>query len=100
MTVVFSPAAEQDLEEIGDYIARDDPIRALSFVGEMRERCRNMAATPEAAPLREDILPGVRMIVHGNYLIFYRFNEHRHEVRIERILHGARDLHALLKSTE
>ena len=29
---VFSPLAESDLEEIGDYIARDNPRRALTSV--------------------------------------------------------------------
>ncbi len=31
MKLVFSPKAADDLEEIGDYIARDNPARALSF---------------------------------------------------------------------
>ena len=35
----FSPLAELDLEEIGDYIARDNPPRALSFIEEIRARC-------------------------------------------------------------
>jgi plasmid stabilization system protein ParE len=33
----FSPAAERDLEEIADYIAQDNPQRALSFVVELRQ---------------------------------------------------------------
>lgn len=32
----LAPLAEQDLEAIGDYIARDNPRRALSFVHELR----------------------------------------------------------------
>lgn len=35
MKLVFSPKAAEDLEEIGDYIARDNPQRALSFVAEI-----------------------------------------------------------------
>jgi len=34
--VVLSNQAEIDLEEIGDYIAADNPVRAVSFVREMR----------------------------------------------------------------
>jgi plasmid stabilization system protein ParE len=37
MTLVFSPKAAEDLEEIGDYIARDNPQRAVSFIEEYRE---------------------------------------------------------------
>jgi toxin ParE1/3/4 len=32
MQCVFSPLAEFDLEEIGDYIARDNSSRAVSFI--------------------------------------------------------------------
>jgi plasmid stabilization system protein ParE len=39
MRVLLSPAAERDLEAIGDYIAEDNPARALTFIGEIRRRC-------------------------------------------------------------
>ena len=39
MQCVFSPLAEFDLEEIGDYIASDNPPRAVSFIREIRELC-------------------------------------------------------------
>jgi plasmid stabilization system protein ParE len=94
MKVVLSPAAESDLEEIGDYIARDNPHRAVSFIREIRERCLTIATAPNAAPLREKILGGVRMVPHGGYLIFYRALNS--EIRIERILHGARDIQQLM----
>jgi plasmid stabilization system protein ParE len=38
MQRVFSPLAEHDIEEIADYIALDDPRRAVSFIREIRER--------------------------------------------------------------
>jgi plasmid stabilization system protein ParE len=37
--VVITEEAEADLERIGDAIAMDKPLRALSFVRELRERC-------------------------------------------------------------
>ena len=92
MTVVFSPVAETDLEDIGDYIARANPRRAVTFVREIRDRCNAIAGAPEAAPSREDIAPGIRMQVHGNYLVFYRIQVA--VIRIERILHGAQDVGA------
>ncbi len=95
MNVIFSPLSENDLEAIGDYIAADNPHRAVSFIREMHEHCQKIADMPEAAPLREDIMPNVRMAAHGNFLIFYRVVEQ--DVRIERILHGARNIQALLQ---
>ena len=90
---VFSRKAEADLEAIGDHIARDNPRRALSFVRELRERCRDIIQYPKAAPLRLDLGRGVRMVVFRDDLIFYRHSNRG--VIIERILHAARDIQAL-----
>jgi plasmid stabilization system protein ParE len=40
MRLRFSRRAEAALEEVADYIARDNPMRAASFVRELRKRCR------------------------------------------------------------
>jgi len=88
MKCIFSRFAELDLEEIADYIARDNPRRALSFIGEIRERCRIIVAFPEGAPLREELGAGIRVVPFGRYLIFY--TAHPDLVRIERILSGSR----------
>jgi toxin ParE1/3/4 len=92
MRCVFSPAAERDLEEIGDYIARDNPRRAVSFIAEMEERCLLIVQTPHGLPLREDLATGIRMAIFGRYLIFYTVHEDADELRVERILHSARDI--------
>jgi toxin ParE1/3/4 len=60
MQCVFSPLAEFDLEEIGDYIARDNPARAVSFIRDIREKCIKITAMPEAAPLRHELGEGIR----------------------------------------
>jgi len=93
MKCEISPLAESDLEEIGDYIARDNPARAVSFVREIRERCIKIADDPKAAPLRHELGEGIRMVVFGRYLIFYSADFE--SVRIERILHGARNIPVL-----
>ncbi|MDK9721629.1 MAG: type II toxin-antitoxin system RelE/ParE family toxin [Rhodospirillales bacterium] len=95
MNLVFSPAAEADLEEIGDYIALDNPLRAISFIQDIRDHCQVIVRTPEAIPLRDDLLPGIRMSVHGRYLIFHHVDNN--SVRIERILHGARNIAGLIE---
>ncbi|MCX7097612.1 MAG: type II toxin-antitoxin system RelE/ParE family toxin [Methylococcales bacterium] len=88
MNCFFSTAAEFDLEEIADYIARDNPRRALSFIAEIRERCQKIVIFPEAAPLHEEFGTGIRLIPFGRYLIFYTV--HPDTVRIERILSAFR----------
>jgi len=94
--LLLSPLAAADLEEIGDYIARDNPVRAASFVAELEAKCRAVAATPELYPARTDLAPGLRMAVHGRYLVLYRDLPGENAVRIERVLHGARNLSRLI----
>ena len=48
---------------------------------------------PLAYAAREDLAPGLRMAAMGRYVIFFRVLGD--VVRIERVLHGARDLLAL-----
>jgi toxin ParE1/3/4 len=86
--LVLSPRAQLDLEEIGDYIARDNPAPALSFLEELRAHCERVVRMPAAYPAREDLGGGVRMAVHGRYLILFRTDGET--VRIERFLHSAR----------
>ena len=88
----LSPLAEFDLEEIGDYIARDNPRRALSFIEEIRARCRLILQTPHGAPLRAELGEGLHIVPFGRYLIFYTVHKTADEVRVERILHAARDI--------
>lgn len=90
MHCIFSVIAELDLEEIGDYIARDNPERAVSFIQEIRGHCLKITAYPEAAPPRPELCEGIRMVPFGRYLIFYTV--HADHVRVERIIHGARNI--------
>jgi toxin ParE1/3/4 len=95
MIVEFTAAAEADLEAIGDYIAEDNPVRAISFVRELHRSCTELAAMPEAWP----IIPryahhGIRRRVHGRYLIFYRVAAD--QIVVLHVLNGAMDVEAIL----
>ena len=85
----FSPEARRDLVEIGDYIARDSLINARRFVAKLREQCKRIGERPLAYPFR-DKDAGIRFAPLGRYLIFFRVTDDT--VRIERILHSARNL--------
>jgi toxin ParE1/3/4 len=95
LKVRVSSRADSDLERIGDVISLDNPHRAVSFVRELRGKCKNLGSHPFAYPA-VDHRPetGLRRRVHGNYLIFYRVLDG--EVVIVRILHGAMDYQRLL----
>jgi toxin ParE1/3/4 len=91
----ITAAAEADLEAIGDWIARDSPTRALSFVAELRDACMTIAHLPTGyAIVSRYERFGVRRRVYGNYLVFYRVGPSAIEVL--HVLHGARDYEAIL----
>ena len=91
----FSPEAEADLLEIALYIAADDPQRALQYVEELEARCTDLLEFPQAGRARPELAPNLRSKPHGRYVIFYTSGAET--VRIERILHGARDVEGELR---
>ena len=90
MRCTFSEQAERDLEEIGDYIARDNPVRAESYVDELMDFCLHLAQPPE---FRRVIVTlkgrGLRRALFGNYQIYY-FTLADRWVWVAHIRHGAR----------
>jgi toxin ParE1/3/4 len=98
MIVIINPEAEEDFDRIGDTIAEHNPPRAITFIAELRRRCEALAHTPRRFPL----IPryekkGVRRVVHGNYLIFYRIDAQK--IDVLRILHGAMNYEKILFPT-
>ncbi|MEX6505521.1 type II toxin-antitoxin system RelE/ParE family toxin [Jiella sp. M17.18] len=91
--LVYAPEALADLREIALFIAADNPKRAVSFVAELEKKAAIAARRPSSFRERLGLAPGLRAIVHGRYLIF--FWELAEEVRVVRVLHGARNLSVL-----
>ncbi|MDQ6938889.1 MAG: type II toxin-antitoxin system RelE/ParE family toxin [Verrucomicrobiota bacterium] len=91
-----------DLEELGAYIATDNPPAAGEVVSELRRAFEQLAQMPQigvtvkkiktSEPLRVWLSPAF-----SNYLIFYR--ELSDGAEIVRVLHGARDLQRILKES-
>jgi toxin ParE1/3/4 len=97
MQLQITPLAANDIEEIGDYIAEDNPIRAESFVSELRAQCEKICTNPTGYRQRPDLAKFLRSCAHGNYVIFFEYKVD--QVTIIRVLHGARDIPELLKDT-
>jgi toxin ParE1/3/4 len=95
MRLEFSRFVESDLEAIADYIAQDNPKRAVSFIREIRERIRAVGKNPLIYRLRSELGNDARMAVMGRYVILFRVVGEI--VRIERVVYGGRDLLALLE---
>jgi len=89
---VISPLAEQDIESIGDYIAQDNPRRALTFIIELRSQCAKIAISPKACRSRPELGENIHSCAYGNYVIF--FHDSPIGLCIVRVLHGAMDIEA------
>ena len=90
MRVCFTPLAATDLENIADYIALDNPHRAISFVQEIKLQCQKIGLAPSAYSTRSEIAPGLRSCAFSRYVIFFQMEPDH--VLIARILHSAMDL--------
>ena len=86
----------RDLEDIGDWIAQDDPNTADRFTAELGAKARQIAAMPHAFPLVPELARrGLRKRSYRHYMIFYRVT--RTTVTIVRILRHSRDYSTLLR---
>jgi len=93
----YLPVAEEDLNEIVDYLLEYSIDAANNFIDELEGLEEQLSSFPESAPLMRDRKlrnRGYRVSVVGEYLLFYTL---RNEcVFVMRIIHGKRDYLALL----
>ncbi len=86
----FTQLARADFLDIGDYIAKDNPIAAFDFVSRLQERCILLADHPGTGRKRGEIAPTIRSATEGEYVIFYR--ELTDGIEVMRVIHSKRDL--------
>ena len=90
--------AENDLVEIGTFIAKDSPIHAARFIAAIEEHCRILATYPLIGRTRGELLPGIRSITYGHYTILYCILENT--VEVLRVIHSARDIKRMLRKDQ
>jgi toxin ParE1/3/4 len=90
LPVVRTPRAQQDFEAIVECLDEHSPPAAHRFATAVADKCCPLASFPRMGRARDELYPGLRSLVVGNYLVFYRVTATA--VEILRILHGARDL--------
>ncbi len=98
--VMFTPKAESDLNEIGDYIAfhlHNKPA-AQNMVSRIRKAVKDLQRFPELGTPLSFLNANCRYLVCGSYMIFYRLSDGT--VRIDCIMYGRRDYLAILFGNE
>jgi addiction module RelE/StbE family toxin len=89
--IQWRPKAEEDLLNIIEYISKDNPSRAKSFVEELEDKAQLLADYPELGRRSRPGLPKWlrELVVHPNYIIFYRVLYDSFTVEIIRVKHAA-----------
>ncbi len=84
MKVVFTTAAQDDLDAIAVHIAQDNVEAALRVVADIEERAQLLITPLMGRPVRRR--PGVRELVIDNYVLPYR--QGPDAIEILRVWHG------------
>ena len=93
------PLAWNDLREIGEYIAQNDPAAANLVVEKLIASLRRLETFPLSAPLAPDTelsKEGYRVLVCGKHLCFYRVEDKT--VFVCHVAHSAMSYPTLLRS--
>jgi toxin ParE1/3/4 len=91
--LTFSAKALRGLDEILEFISKDNPRAAETLVDRIIRTCENLARFPNRGMLQEDLGQGIREYSVGKYVIYFR--NVGDYMRIELIRHGARDSNEL-----
>jgi plasmid stabilization system protein ParE len=70
-----------------------EPATAKRFIAKLNTRLERIARLGHSGVPRDKISPGLRLVVHGNYNIYFRVTPT--ETVIVRVLHSARDVRRL-----
>lgn len=92
MNVQRSRRALRDLDEVWDYIARDNPAMADRLLDKIAAKCEMLERQPMIGEARPDLAVNLREVPVGNYVIFYR--PLTDGIEVVRVLHAARNVAA------
>lgn len=91
MNVIIRQSAEDDLDRIVAWIAKDNQSAAARLVASIRERI-NFLETDELAHMgRPGLVEGTRELIEYPYIIVYKVDDKKAKVVVLSIVHGARD---------
>ena len=90
-TLIWTEPAVADLEEIGQFISKDNPPAAEKVGSKIIREAENVAAFPRLGRIVPEFgNPELREIISQSYRVIYKFDEEGDLVAILRIWHGAR----------
>jgi toxin ParE1/3/4 len=89
--IEWRPMAREDLRAIVRHIGKDNLTRARSFGKALRDKTQPLAQHPELGRKGRPGLPDWlrELVVHPNYIVFYRVLAEARIIEILRVKHAA-----------
>jgi len=97
--VVFSETAENDLDDVVEYLSNFSPNIARRYYDEIMVKALSLAFMPQRCPFVHDNAlreKGYRWLFVRNYTVFYIIDEENKIVDIQAIMYSGREYTALL----
>ncbi|SMN16936.1 hypothetical protein CRYPD_1350 [uncultured Candidatus Thioglobus sp.] len=95
------PSAREGLLVIGEYIALDNPTRAITFVDEMTTSLnKTLSIFPYSGKIVEelDLIDEIRIWSYDHYNSYYRVLDDKQIVEILFVFNASRDVSSLITS--
>lgn len=90
----ISAPAEADIDGAIRYLNENAGLdTALRFADKIDDHLQRLAWLGHSGVARDLIAPGLRMMVLGQYCVYFRVDDHR--IRVIRFLHSARDIDSI-----
>jgi plasmid stabilization system protein ParE len=87
--IILTEGAENDLVDIIEYIARDNPKRAKAYAIELLGKAENTISTfPFSCPLHNKKL-NIRKFIYGKYNVYYQYIESEEKAYILHVFNSA-----------
>ncbi len=91
----LAPEAQTDLDQLWLYVATNASIETADrLVDSITTRFLLLATHAHIGRVRDDLHPGTRSFVVGEYVVFYRIEGV--DVLVQRVVRGSRDVIGLL----
>ena len=94
MKIVVRATADEDLDRIFAWIAKDNPRAAGGMIRRIRQRIGRLATPGLEYMGRPGLDSGTRELIESPYIIVYEVHKAREEIEVLYIVHGAQDREA------
>lgn len=88
--VIRTDTAQRDIDDILAWLDSRSPAAAERLADAIDDLGRLLGGQPRLGRARDDLRPGLRSVVVGRYVLFYRFTDS--QVFVMRLIHGSRDI--------